>query len=77
MDNLETSLATTVDNACGNASGSIVERFIKPRASNIFGYPVYSLDGSGPSMVVSLPNEDFFNTTFVIWIGGKKFRWLL
>ena len=33
MDNLETYLATTVDKARGNASGAIVERFIKFRSS--------------------------------------------
>ena len=35
MYNLETSLATTVDKACWNASEATVERFIKPRASTI------------------------------------------
>ena len=40
MDNLETLLATTVDKACCKTSGSIVERFIKPRASTIFVHPV-------------------------------------
>ena len=39
MDNLETSLATTVDKACVNGSGAILERFIKPRASTMFGHP--------------------------------------
>ena len=48
MDNLLTSLATTVDKSHVNTIGSIVERFIKPRASTMFGYPVYSLDGPGP-----------------------------
>ena len=57
MDNLETSLATTVDKYRGNTSGAIVERLIKPRASTIFGHPVYSLDGTGPSMAVSGPHE--------------------
>ena len=52
MDNLETSLATTVDKARGNTSGAIVERFIKPRASKMFGHPVYSMDDPGPSMEV-------------------------
>ena len=36
MDNLGKLLATTVDKAHGNTSESIVERFIKPRASKIF-----------------------------------------
>ena len=48
MDNLETSLATTVDKDSGNTSGAIVERFIKPRASTMFGHLVYLLDGPGP-----------------------------
>ena len=39
MNNLETSLATTVDKASGNVNGSIVERFVKPRASSIFCHP--------------------------------------
>ena len=51
MDNLETPLATTVYKARGNASGDIVERFIKPGSSTIFGHPEYSLDGPGPSML--------------------------
>ena len=39
VDNLEKLFTTTVDKACGNASGDIVERFIKTRASTIFGHP--------------------------------------
>ena len=74
MDNLEASLATTVDKARGNASGSIVERFIKPRASTIFGHPVYSLDGPGPSMEVLGTHEEFFNSAFSIWIGSDIFQ---
>ena len=71
MDNLEKSLATTVDKARGNTSGAIVEIFVKPRASTMFGHTVYSLDGPGPSMAVSGPHEEFFNSSFVICIGGK------
>ena len=41
MDNLEKLLATTVDKDRGNTSGTIVERFIKPRAPKSFGHPVY------------------------------------
>ena len=59
MDNLETPLATTVDNYRGNASGAILERFIKPRASSIFVHPAYSLDGPGPSIAISGPHENF------------------
>ena len=66
MDNLETLLATIVDKACGKAGGSVVESFIKPIASTIFGHPVYSLDGPGPSVEVSGPHEEFFNSDFGI-----------
>ena len=45
INNLETLLATIVDKACGNKSGAVVEGFIKPRESTMFGHPVYSLDG--------------------------------
>ena len=48
MDKLETSLATTVDNAHGDTGGEIVERYIKPIASTIFDHLVYFLDGPGP-----------------------------
>ena len=71
VDNLETSLTTTVDKACGNTSGDIVERFIKPRSSTLFGHPLYSLDGPDPSISVSVPHEEFSNSAFGIWIGGK------
>ena len=37
----------------------------------MFGNPVYSLDGSGPSMKVSVQHEAFFNSAFGICIGGK------
>ena len=73
MDNFKTSIATTVDKTRGNTSGLIVERFIKPRLSTIFGHPVYSLDVPGPSIAVSGPHEDFFNSAFGIWIGGNNF----
>ena len=48
MDNLETSLDTTVDKARGNTSGAIVDRLIKNRASKMFVHPPYSLDDPGP-----------------------------
>ena len=73
MDNLETSLSTTVDNYRGNASEDIVERFIKPRASAMFGHPAYFPDGPGPYIEVSGPHENVFNSGFGIWIGGKHF----
>ena len=74
MDNLEKSLATTVDKALGNTSGAIVERFIKPRASTMFGHPVYFLDGPGPSTSVPGPHEEYFNSDFALWISGKYFH---
>ena len=40
MDNLETSLAPPVDKACGKTSVAIVDRFIKPIASELFGHPI-------------------------------------
>ena len=73
MDNLETLFSTTVDKASGNASGSIMGRFIKTRSSTMFVHPVYSMDGPGPSISVSGPNEGFFNSAFDLWIGGKDF----
>ena len=75
MDNLETSLASTVYKDIGNTSGAIVERFIKPRASTMFGNPVYSLDGPGPPIAVSGPHEEFFNSDFALWIGGNIFSY--
>ena len=73
MDNLETSLATTVNKARGNTSGTIVERFIKSIASTMFGHTVYSLDGPGTSISVSGPHGEFFNSDFALYIGGKHF----
>ena len=40
MNHLETFLSTTVNKACANTCGSIVEKFIKPRSSTMFGQPV-------------------------------------
>ena len=48
MDNLETSLATTLHKAHGNANVSMVKRYIKSTDSTIFDHPAYSLDGPGP-----------------------------
>ena len=67
-------MATTVDNSRGNTSGATVDRFIKPRVSTMFGHPVYLLDGPGPSIAVSCPHEEFFNSAFDLWIGGKHFQ---
>ena len=75
MDDLETSLAITVYNARGNASGSIVEKFIKIRESTIVGHPVYSLDRPGTLIVVSGPHDEFFNSYFGIWMSKKYFSY--
>ena len=71
--NLETSLATTVDKACGNASGAIVKRFIRPRAFTIFFHTAYFLDGPGPLILASTPHEEISNSAFGIWIDDKHF----
>ena len=52
MDTLETLFSTKEDKAHGNTYEDIVERFIKLRASTIFGHLVYSLDGPGKSIVI-------------------------
>ena len=62
-----------MDKSCGNTSGDIVERFIKPRVSTIFGHTLNLLDGPRISMEVSGPHEEFFNSAFGIWIGGNHF----
>ena len=59
VNNPDTSLSTTVNKAHGNLNRAILERFIKPRSSSIFGHPVYSMDGPGPQIAVSVPYEDF------------------
>ena len=62
-----------MDRSQGNVSGAIVEMFIKPRASTRFFHPAYSMGGPGPSIVVSDPHKEFFNSNFGIWIGGNNF----
>ena len=54
-----------------------MERFIKRISSTMFVHPAYSMDGTGPSIVVSGPHEEFFNSDFGIWIGGNVFRFML
>ena len=39
----------------------------------MFGHPVYFLGGPGPSIAISGPHEEFFDSSFGIWIGGKYF----
>ena len=48
-----------------------MERFVKPKESTIFRYPVYLMDGPGPSIAVLGPHEEFFNSAFWICICGK------
>ena len=48
-------------------------RFIKPRASTMFGNLVYFLDGPGPSIYISGPHEEYFNIAFALWKGGNIF----
>ena len=74
MDNLETSLANTVDKSTGNTDEAIVGRFIKPIASTMFGYLVYSMNGPGPLIEISGPHAEFFNSDFGIWIGVKQIQ---
>ena len=40
----------------------------------MFGHLVYSLDGPGTLIAASGPHEEFFNSSFGIWIGGKHFQ---
>ena len=77
VDNLETSLATTVDTYNGNTGRAIGERFFKPKALAIFVHPGYLIDGPGMSISIPGPHEEFFNSTFGICIVEKMFRWLL
>ena len=66
-------MATTADKAHGNTSGAILERFFKPIASKMFGHPVYSLGGIGPSIAVLCPHQEFLNSAFALLMGGKNF----
>ena len=67
MDNLETSLASTADKACENAGGAIVERFIKPKASTIFGHPAYYMDRTGTSIALSGPYK-YFSKMILVYV---------
>ena len=57
MDNFETWLSTTVDKTRGNARGTIVERFIKPKESTVLGHQIYFLDEPRLSIAVSVSHE--------------------
>ena len=72
MINLEASLRITVDKDCGNSSGAIIEKFIKPRASKMFVHPEYCLDGTWPLISVSVSHKKSFRCAFGIWMGEKK-----
>ena len=74
MENLETSLDTTVYKAGGNTVGSIVERFMKPSESTMLGHPIYLMDGPGPPISISGTHYESFDSAFGIWIGVKRFH---
>ena len=59
MDNLKKALATTVDKGRGNTCGDIVEQFLKPRESTMFGHPVYYMDRPWPLISIYGPHEEF------------------
>ena len=71
VDNLETSLATTVDTSNGNIGRAIGDRYVKPEALAIFVHPGYLIGGPGMSIAIPGPHEEFFNSTFGICIGEK------
>ena len=73
MDNSETSLSTTVYKASGNTVREIVERFIKTRASTMFGKSVYLMYWPGTLNEISGLHDEFFNSALGIWIGGRHF----
>ena len=56
VDNLEPLLAPIVYKACGNTSGFLVNRFIKPIVSTIFVHMEYSLDVPGPLIAIAGPH---------------------
>ena len=58
-------MVITVDKASGDASGDIVKRFIKPRASTMFVHLVYYLDGLWSLIKISVPYEDFSTIVLV------------
>ena len=62
-----------MDKDRGGENVALVESFIKPRDSTIFGRLTYSLDGPVPPIAVSGPQEEFLNSVFRIWVGGKLF----
>ena len=53
MDKLYTALSSIVYKARDNASGAVLERFIKLISSTMFGNPEYYLDGPGPLIALS------------------------
>ena len=76
MYNLEIPLNTASDKAHYNTNGAIVYSFIKPIASTMFILPSYYMDVTGPSIAVTVPNSEFFNSAVGIWIDGKLI-WML
>ena len=59
MDNLEILLVNIVDRARGNASGAILEKFIKPRVTIILFHLAYSLYKTRLLIAVSGTHEEF------------------
>ena len=58
IDTLDTSLSSPLDRYHGNTSGSIVERCIESRASEIFGYPINYMYGPGLLIAASVPHDN-------------------
>ena len=73
VDNLEKSLATTVDKYLGNSSGSIVVSLIKIIPSKMFRDLAYYIYVTGPLIRVYGTHAEFFNSDFEIWMGKKHF----
>ena len=38
----------------------------------VFMFLTYSIDGTGPYIVIETPQEDFFRNEFGIWIDGTR-----
>ena len=64
MDDLETSLANPVYRYRVNTSGSILDIFIKPIDSTVFGHMEYSIYGPVPLIAVLYFRKEFFNSAF-------------
>ena len=74
MENLATSFTNPVEKDCGNERISIVDIFIKPRASKMFGYTEYSLYVAWLSIAAPITHKEFFKSAFGIWLGRNVFQ---